>query len=218
MPCLGSDNPSTRAAELSWGVLVVIGTGHVATAGAAGKTRCSAQIAAELRFGQAAAPVFGPAQAQRLRLLRQSTTRAAMGATRWIGLGLLCGSPLLVGCGGLSSYTGKVYGVTEINQARLTGGEHVVEGYVIQVHRCPPCPPGAQCALCPREHIVVADRPGELQGWARDRPDWLVLGPPEEPLVEQRHYRLRVLLTEPNEADGWPRVAGWVLEAVSVDD
>jgi hypothetical protein len=134
------------------------------------------------------------------------------------GFGLLCGGILTLGCGGLGSYSGKIYGVTELNRARLGSGEHVVEGYVILVHRCPPCPPQAQCTLCPRDHVVVADRPGELQGWAQERPDWLVLGPPSEPLFEQHRYRLRVLLTEPNEADGWPPVAGWVLEAVPVDE
>jgi len=146
------------------------------------------------------------------------TSMTATRATRWVGQGLVCGSLLTLGCGGLSSYSGKVYGVTELNRARLTDGEHVVEGYVIQVHRCSPCPPGAQCAICPREHVVVAERPGEFQGWARKRPDWLVLGPPEAPLVEQRRYRLRVLLTDPNADSDWPPVAGWVIEAVPIDD
>lgn len=139
-------------------------------------------------------------------------------ATRWAGRTLVCGSLLTLGCGGLTSYSGKIYGVTELNQARLRGGEHVVEGYVILVHRCSPCPPGAQCAICPREHVVVADRPEQYQGWSRERLDWLVLGPPSEPLVEQHRYRLRVLLTEPNEGGDWPPVAGWVLEAAAIDD
>jgi len=143
---------------------------------------------------------------------------AAIYATRWVGQGLLCGGLLTLACGGLTSYSGKVYGVTELNGARLGGGEHVVEGYVIEVYRCPPCPPSAPCALCPREHVVVAERPEEFQGWARERPDWLILGPPSEPLVEQHRYRLRVLLTEPNENDEWPPVAGWVFEAVQIDD
>jgi hypothetical protein len=131
--------------------------------------------------------------------------------------GVLAGCLGTLTCGGLRSYSGKVYGVTELNRARHVEGEHVVEGYIIQVHRCPPCPQGAQCALCPREHIVVAERPGEVEGWARERPDWLVLEPPEQPLVEQRRYRLRVLLTDPNADSDWPPVAGWVIEAVPVD-
>ena len=122
------------------------------------------------------------------------------------------------GCGGLASYSGKVHSVNELNRANLGGGEHVVEGYVILMHRCPPCPPGAQCALCPREHIVVADRPGALEGWARQRPDWLILGPPSEELVEQQRYRLRVQLDEHGEFDDGPPLAGWVLEAVQIDD
>jgi hypothetical protein len=141
-----------------------------------------------------------------------------MQRNRCAGFALVCGGILTLACGGLASYSGKVYGVTELNRASLGSGEHVVEGYVIQVHRCPPCPAGAQCALCPREHVVIADRPGELHGWARERPDWLVLGPSSEPLTEQRRYRLRVQLTEPNEADGWPPVSGWVLEAVPADE
>jgi hypothetical protein len=60
VPCLGSNNPSTRGAELSWGGLVVIGTGHVGTAGAAGKMGCPGQIAAEL--SSAGPPPLGSAR------------------------------------------------------------------------------------------------------------------------------------------------------------
>src|SRR5216684_3460234 len=38
-------------------------------------------------------------------------------------------------------------------------GTFRMEGaYVLEVHKCPPCPPGAQCKPCLGDYIVVADK------------------------------------------------------------
>jgi hypothetical protein len=30
--------------------------------------------------------------------------------------------------------------------------------YVLEIHKCPPCPPGAQCKPCLGDYIVVTDK------------------------------------------------------------
>jgi hypothetical protein len=37
-------------------------------------------------------------------------------------------------------------------------GPFRIEGaYVVEIHKCPPCPPGAQCKPCLGDYIVIAD-------------------------------------------------------------
>ena len=36
-----------------------------------------------------------------------------------------------------------------------------IEGYVLQIYKCPPCPVGAQCKPCLGDHVVVTDNLNE---------------------------------------------------------
>jgi hypothetical protein len=38
-----------------------------------------------------------------------------------------------------------------------TAGPFTVVGYVIETHKCPPCPEGATCKPCLGNHVVVTD-------------------------------------------------------------
>jgi hypothetical protein len=40
-------------------------------------------------------------------------------------------------------------------------GPFIVAGFVIQIYKCPPCPPGAICKPCLGDHIVVTDNMNE---------------------------------------------------------
>ena len=118
----------------------------------------------------------------------------------------------------LSAYSGKVYRVQEFLQAALQPGVYVVDAYAISIYRCEPCPPDAECEQCLNDHVVLADHPEPLEGYARGRSDLLVLEPPaeEEPaaraMIEQRRYRLRIHLHDssaPSAYDGIP-TKGWI--------
>jgi hypothetical protein len=39
----------------------------------------------------------------------------------------------------------------------LTEGPFRIEGYVVQLYKCPPCPRGAMCKPCIGDHLVITD-------------------------------------------------------------
>lgn len=39
------------------------------------------------------------------------------------------------------------------------GAEYPVDGYIVEIRDCPPCPPDAVCATCQGEYIILADTP-----------------------------------------------------------
>ncbi|MGE0267097.1 MAG: hypothetical protein AB7S78_01395 [Candidatus Omnitrophota bacterium] len=40
-----------------------------------------------------------------------------------------------------------------------SGAEYPVDGYIVEIRDCPPCPPDAVCPTCQGEYIVIADTP-----------------------------------------------------------
>jgi hypothetical protein len=49
----------------------------------------------------------------------------------------------------------------QLNRSDLDDGPFRIEGQVTEVHRCPPCPEGAQCKPCLGDHLVITDNPDE---------------------------------------------------------
>ena len=48
-----------------------------------------------------------------------------------------------------------------LNRSDLDEGPFRIEGHVIQIYKCPPCPEGAQCKPCLGDHVVITDKPDE---------------------------------------------------------
>jgi hypothetical protein len=57
-----------------------------------------------------------------------------------------------------------------------------VEGYVVDLYRCPPCPDGAKCEQCLDDRVVLSDLPERVEGdaYAAERRDWLFLEPGQQ--------------------------------------
>jgi hypothetical protein len=48
-----------------------------------------------------------------------------------------------------------------LNRSDLDDGPFRIEGHVMEVYKCPPCPEGAQCKPCLGDHLVITDNPAE---------------------------------------------------------
>lgn len=44
-----------------------------------------------------------------------------------------------------------------LQKSDLDEGPFRIEGFVMQVYECPPCPEGAQCKPCLGDHVVITD-------------------------------------------------------------
>lgn len=49
----------------------------------------------------------------------------------------------------------------QLSRSDLAVGPFRIEGQVSEVHKCPPCPEGAQCKPCLGDYLVITDNPDE---------------------------------------------------------
>ncbi len=49
------------------------------------------------------------------------------------------------------------YPISRINKAHLAAGQYNTEGYVVFISICPPCPKGAVCETCLKDHLLVSE-------------------------------------------------------------
>lgn len=49
----------------------------------------------------------------------------------------------------------------QLNRSDLDDGPFRIDGYVVQIYKCPPCPEGAMCKPCLGDHLVITDNPDE---------------------------------------------------------
>jgi hypothetical protein len=48
-----------------------------------------------------------------------------------------------------------------LNRSDLDDGPFRIEGVVTDIHKCPPCPAGAQCKPCLGDYLLITDNPDE---------------------------------------------------------
>lgn len=68
-----------------------------------------------------------------------------MGASAFAQAGIPPGSPRLVTFDDLKRNDG------------VAGSFRIENAYVVEIHKCPPCPPGARCKPCLGDYIVITD-------------------------------------------------------------
>lgn len=106
----------------------------------------------------------------------------------------------LVACMGSKTYpavnpTFSSTTIHEIKEALLPSGEFNVEGFVIAISACPPCPTPGTCAPCPPETVTIS----ELNKTATDslqNSDMVVFADKAGQFTVGRRYRFSILITE----------------------
>lgn len=56
-----------------------------------------------------------------------------------------------------SSSTNPLYSISDFKQSGHNSGNFNIEGYVVNIYTCPPCPKGAQCSICMKKNILVSE-------------------------------------------------------------
>ncbi len=107
----------------------------------------------------------------------------------------------------------KVLTVAELERIGTTPGEYVVEGYLVGVELCPPCPEGAACERCRDENISISDRPKLVTGYSVPGRGYAILEPMDMSYALGRRYRLRIEIPELAPLGDSPPRIGRVMEA-----
>lgn len=106
--------------------------------------------------------------------------------------------------------------VAEAASLKPEGQSLWVQGYVVTLYRCPPCPDDAKCEQCLDDRVVLSDMPERVEGDARaaERRDWLFLEPGQQDLTVGQQYRFFVKWREEPSERGEPATVGYVLAAL----
>ena len=108
--------------------------------------------------------------------------------------------------------------VAEAASLKPEGQSLWVQGYVVTLYRCPPCPEGATCEQCLNDHVVLSDVQETVEGYAHaaERRDWLFLDPAGKDLTVGQQYRFFVKWREEPSEGGEPPTVGYVLAVLPV--
>ena len=58
----------------------------------------------------------------------------------------------------VASSEGKIFSVGEFKQAKVPLGSYKIQGYLVDIFTCPPCPKEGLCSPCPPDYIVISDK------------------------------------------------------------
>ena len=88
-----------------------------------------------------------------------------------------------------------------------TGSFYNTEGYVAKIYACPFCPPGAACAPCMEEHIVISEQSKTLDNGSPTELDLVVFVryPKQFTLMQKYMFSIRIrdysIITFPGQID-----------------
>jgi hypothetical protein len=135
-------------------------------------------------------------------------------------LAFIFGMVLLAGCrmvgGGQGASTvasGRGLTVAELLRIGNRPGEYMVEGYLVGVELCSPCPEGAACEQCRDENIAISDQPVLVQGYTAPNQGYLILRPMARSYIVGRRYRWKVKIPEHGPLGEYPPSVGYEMEA-----
>ena len=89
---------------------------------------------------------------------------------------------------------GKFHTISQINQMRPIEGVIEVEGYVVGVSTCPPCPKNAVCAPCMPPYVIISEekKEKELRQYQMTYKELLVQTNMKEGLALGKKYHLTI--------------------------
>jgi len=93
----------------------------------------------------------------------------------------------------LSNYT--FYPIHEIKQNKFTSGTYNIEGYVVKIYTCPPCPKGAQCKPCMRDNIVISENNQLLETYSLSEKEMILFAnnPKQFKLGKKYQFSIKIL-------------------------
>lgn len=106
----------------------------------------------------------------------------------------------------------RVLTVAELERVQTRPGQYVVEGFLVSLELCPPCPQGAACERCRDDNLVISDDPTLLEGYASPGPGRVLLDPVggvRGGYVLGRKYRWQVVIPEHTPLGQFPPRIGY---------
>lgn len=92
--------------------------------------------------------------------------------------------------------TAPMYPIHELKQNNFTSGNFTVEGYVVKIYICPPCPQDAACKPCMRDNIVVSESDNLLDTYTLTEKELIVFTNNTKQFELGAKYRFSVFISD----------------------
>ncbi len=99
--------------------------------------------------------------------------------------------------------------VAELERLGTRAGEYLVDGYLVSLELCPPCPKDAACEPCRDNNLAISDDPTLLEGYATPGRGRVLLDPVGGAYVLGRRYRWMVVIPKHAPLSGFPPRIGY---------
>lgn len=97
-----------------------------------------------------------------------------------------------------TSTTAKLYTVAELATSSLPVGDYDVLGFVVATYTCPVCPAGAQCKVCMKNNLTIADDPSQKDLTGKDGKTLIIFAEEPKNFTVGTAYSFSVQLTGVN--------------------
>lgn len=89
----------------------------------------------------------------------------------------------------------RVIPIAELKDKKIHSGEYNIEGFVVKIYTCPPCPPGANCKPCMKDNIVVSTNNRKLETYSLSHQEVILFGKDVQQFKMGEKYRFSIKVT-----------------------
>lgn len=86
--------------------------------------------------------------------------------------------------------------ISQLKETNQTSGNFNIEGYVVKIYTCPPCPIGAYCKMCMRDNLVISEENKILESYSLTNKDLILFANNPKQFDLGRKYKFSVKILE----------------------
>ena len=92
--------------------------------------------------------------------------------------------------------TNQIITIHQLKQINQTSGNFNVEGYVVKIFTCPPCPKGAFCKPCMRPNIVISEHNQLLETYSLTETELILLANNPQQFALSKKYKFSIKISD----------------------
>ncbi len=86
--------------------------------------------------------------------------------------------------------------IHELKDSNYTSGNYNVDGYVVKIYTCPPCPKGAMCKPCMRDNIVISENNALLDSYSPSSSEIIIFTNNPKQFELGKKYKFSIRITD----------------------
>ena len=94
-----------------------------------------------------------------------------------------------------SAFSGKRIKINQLKKQKPEKGSFIVQGFVVKIYICPPCPPKVYCKPCLGNNFVLSEENKSLNDYNLTDKDLIIFTSNPKKLVKGKKYQVKIKIT-----------------------